>query len=155
MLFSSKIDTICFQNLGRFGSRLANFYTDMSQSRVFSHRLKWYCASFLLLFFYDPITSWPLTQPKTSACPLPEFKFGALDICRYLAFFGRFSSGYIAFLEFFDGWETFALTVRRLPKAPQVSSVQPITKLSRLIIDDPRSTVILLRCNRTDRRYRP
>ena len=31
----------------------------------------------------------------------------------------------------------------------QVSSVQPITKLSRLIIDDPRSTVILRRCNRS------
>ena len=28
-------------------------------------------------------------------------------------------------------------------------------KLSRSIIDDPRSTVIIRRCNRTDRRYRP
>ena len=40
-------------------------------------------------------------------------------------------------------------------KFSQVSSVQPITKLSRSTIDDPRSTVILRRCNRTDRRYRP
>ena len=37
----------------------------------------------------------------------------------------------------------------------QVSSVQSITKLSRSIIDDPQSTVILRRCDRTDRRYRP
>ena len=40
---------------------------------------------------------------------------------------------------------------QKFAKIPQVSSVESITKLSRLIIDDRRSTVILRRCNRTDR----
>jgi len=37
----------------------------------------------------------------------------------------------------------------------KVSTAQKIKKLSRSIIDDERSTVILRRCNGTDRRYRP
>jgi len=39
MLFSPKINIICFQIWGRFGVRLASFGTDISQRRVFSHRL--------------------------------------------------------------------------------------------------------------------
>jgi len=39
MLFSTKIDVICFQNIGRFRARLVNFDTDISQWRFFSHRL--------------------------------------------------------------------------------------------------------------------
>jgi len=64
MLFPPKIDMICFQNLGRFGARLENFYTVMSQWRVFSHQLILVLCIFSATFFYDPTRSWRLKQQK-------------------------------------------------------------------------------------------
>ena len=53
------------------------------------------------------------------------------------------------------GFEANIWIVPETDNSAQVSSVESITKLSRSIIDDRWSTVILRRWNRTDRRYRP
>jgi len=52
---------------------------------------------------------------------------------------------------FYDS--TCPMTIFR--KSTQLSLVESITKLFRSIINDRRSTVILRRCNRNDRRHRP
>ena len=88
---------------------------------------------------------------KLSKCEVPILKIGTQNsVLMWYRSEAFGSSSNLALAEFF-----FWIAVCCSTSIPQVSSVQTITKLSRSIIDDPRSTVILSRCNRTDRRYRP
>jgi len=57
ILFSPKINIICFQIWGRFGVRLAIFGADISPWRVFIHRLLLVMRIFSATFFGDPTTS--------------------------------------------------------------------------------------------------
>ena len=106
----TKIDIICCQNLGRFRACLASFRTDMPQWRIFSHWLILVPGTFSDIFFWNPTTSSPRKQPKTSkwSSSIPRFEFPEIQIwelskCRFV---GRFWSG----IRFHITGESFVLS---------------------------------------------